>query len=422
MDKLLQHKQMGDRLHQNVNVGHANIGLEKNKLKKNKLEKNGLKKIAGLPQLTGLLLLLLIVSGCRPSSQGAEKLAEDSAAAGKLDSNLTFQNIVLEQPDEKGQTLWKVRAATTVYTPDKKMAQVTQPDGQIFQDGKPIYRIKAESGEVRQDGKKIFLRGQVFATDVKNGAVLQGDELEWQPQKNLLVLRRNIRGSQEELKMSANQMQVDTRKRQVQLEGKVVAIAPKSNLKLQAEKLLWLMEEKKVTSDQPILAQQLSGNKVTNQANSDKAEVNLATKSAHLTQNARLIMQDPALQVTGNSLLWNLDQQTLKADAPVNVLSRQQQVTITADSGRMEFEPRIAYFNGNVQATGEQNRSKLTTDHLTWNIQTQRVEAEGNVVYTQAANPQLSLRGPRAVGKLENRVVVVSGGRVTTEVIPERMF
>jgi LPS export ABC transporter protein LptC len=366
------------------------------------------------------VVMLLVTTGCRPASRAADKLAQDSSAARQVDTNLTFNNITIEQPDEKGQTLWKVKAKVAVYTPDKASAKVTSPYGQLYQDGKPIYKIQANEGEVRQDGDRIFLKGDVVATDVRSGAVLRGEEMEWRPKRDTLVVRKNLRGTHPELKMSADQATVFNRQQRVELKGNVVAIATDPALQMQGEKLVWLIPKKTVTSVLPIQIQRLKGKQVTDNATSEKADVDLATKIVKLKQNARLILSDPPVQLTGNSLIWSLNDQVLTADQPVTVFHQQQQVTLTADKGRMEMTPKIAYLNGNVKAIGQRNQSRLVSDKLTWDINTENVVAEGNVVYDQT-NPTVNLKGPRAVGKLQNQTIVVSGGRVVTEFVPQRV-
>lgn len=366
------------------------------------------------------VVALMLTTSCRPANRAADKLAQDSSAAQQIDTNLTFNNITLEQPDEKGQTLWKVKAKEAIYTPDKAIAKVKSPYGQLYQDGKPIYKVQANEGEVRKDGDRIFLRGDVVATDTRSGAVLRGEEMEWRPKRDTLVIRKNLRGTHPQLKMSANQATLFNRQRRVDLVGNVVAIATDPALQMQGEKLVWKMEKKTITSDLPIQIQRLKGKQVTDNATSEKADIDLATKVVKLKQNARLILSDPPVQVTGNSLIWSLGDQILTADQPVTVIHQQQQITLTANQGRMELTPKIAYLNGNVRANGQQNQSRLTSDTLTWDISTQNIVAEGNVVYDQN-NPTVNLKGPRAVGKLQNQTIVVSGGRVVTEFVPQRV-
>jgi lipopolysaccharide export system protein LptA len=346
-------------------------------------------------------------------------LAEDTAAAQQVDPNLTFNNITLEQPDEKGQTLWKVRAKQAVYTPDKQLAKVQSPSGELYQDGKPAYKIQAKEGEIRQDGNRIFLRGDVVATDVESGAVMRGNELEWRPKQDLMIVRGNLRGTHPKLTLSANEGRVQRRQQRVELSGNIIAeTRDEPKLKLQGEKMVWLMQQDRLVSDRPVQAQRIANNtQVTDQANGDTAEVLIGSRIATLRKNARVLTVDPPLLVTGNSLIWNLKRQTIEADQPVTVVHQQEQTTLTADRARMDLEPRVARFTGNVRAIGQRNDSDLASDTLVWTIPTQQLVAEGNVVYNQA-DPPATVRGPRAVGRLQNRTVVISGGRVVTEIVP----
>lgn len=366
-----------------------------------------------------VLLLIVTASGCRQGNRGAEKLAEDSSAAQDLSTNLTFDNITLEQANDEGEVLWKVQAVQAVYSPDQKIARVTSPNGELYQDGKPVYHIQAEQGEVRRAGDRIVLRGNVVATDLESGAILKGNQLEWQPQKDLLVVKGNLTGTHPRLQFSANEARLANRKREAEISGNVNAVTKEEPiLRLQGERIVWQMDKEMVLSDRPVQVQQLEGEQVTDQANGNQAEVNLQAKTVKLIQNAVLTIADPPLQISGNLLVWNADQRTLISDQPLTVVHRIEQMTLTANQGRMEFEPKVAYFNGNVRAVGQKNQAQLTSDRLTWKVDTQVVEAEGSVVYVQP-DPAATLRGPRAVGRLQDQTIVVSGGRVETQIVPQ---
>lgn len=367
-----------------------------------------------------LLAVLMITStGCRQGSRGADRLAEDSSAAQQVNSNLVFNNITLEQADEAGKVMWKVKAEQVTYSPDQKIAEVTNPDGELYQDGKAVYQVQAQRGEVRRDGDRIFLRGSVVATDLESGAILRGNELEWQPRKDLLIVRGNVQGTHPELQASANEARASNRRRQVELIGQIQATTLKQpTLKLQGQRIVWQLDQEMVISEQPIVVQQIQDGKVIDQAQSNRAEVSLQAKTVKLLQDAVLTLSEPPLQISGNSLLWDVNQQTLISDQAITAVQREEQVTLTANQGRMEFKPKVAYFTGNVRATSQQDQSLLTSNTLTWNIDSQRVEAEGNVVYDQPDPPAI-VRGPRAVGRLKDKTIVVSGGRVETQIVPQ---
>ena len=367
----------------------------------------------------------MLNTSCRQGSQAAKKLAEDSSAAQQASSNLTFDNITLEQADDGGQTLWKVKAKQAIYSPDQKIANVTSPDGDIYQNGKPIYHVQAQKGEVLKDGDRIFLRGQVVATDLKSGAVLRGDELEWRPRPDLMTIRGNLRGTHTKLKMSADQAKLMNKQRRMELSGKVIALTQQEpKARMQSEHLVWEMDKDLVTSDRPVQVQRIQGDRAIDQAEGQQAEVNLTTKIVKLKQNANLVLFDPPLQIAGNSLIWDLSKQTLVADQPVTILHRQKQISVTANAGQMDLTPKIGRLNGSVHAVDPQNQSELFTDRLVWDMPTQRMNADGNITYNQS-DPPATLRGAKALGRLDNNTMVVSGGteggdgRVVTEIVPE---
>ena len=199
--------------------------------------------------------------------------------------------------------------------------------------------------------------------------------------------------------------------------GQVVAVSQKPDLQMNAEHLIWQIPQKRLTSDRPIQIARLINNKPTDQALGDRADVNLNTQTALLKQNAQLLLLSPPMQIASNSLLWNVGAQTVSADQPVSILSRQQQMVLTANQGSFNLKQKTAQLVGNVQGIGQRNQSQLRSDTLDWNIVTEEFVAQGNVFYRQN-NPAFNLRGPRAFGKIRDQTVVVSGGRVVTEIIP----
>jgi LPS export ABC transporter protein LptC len=370
----------------------------------------------------GLIVMSLSVAiaSCRPNNRAAERLAEDSAAVQEIQSDLTFNNITLEQANEQGQVLWKVKAERATYSQDKEFAQIINPKGELFQDGKPIFRIQGQKGEVRQNGQTISLQGQIVATDTRSGAILRGDRLEWDPKQGILVVRNNLRGDHPQVKMTANQGRMYTREQRMELEGSVTMISTNPDLRLQADRLTWNVKDNLVTSNGFTQIDRLQANRVIDTAKGNRGEFNLKTKIATLTQNAQLTLSDPPVQVSSNSIVWNMPSQTAVSNAPVTVVHRQEQVRLTANQGRLNMAQRIMYLTGNVQANGQRNQSQLKSDRLTWTIPNQTFVAEGNVNYRQV-NPVVTVRGPRATGKLANQTIVVSGGRVVTEIIPNQM-
>lgn len=366
---------------------------------------------------TLLVIVVATITGCHPKNRAAERIAQDSAAAQDIQSDLAFNNITLQQADEKGRTIWSVHADRAVYSQDKATAQVQNPNGQLFQDGKLIFRIKARRGVVQQDGQKILLRGQVMAVDTRSGAVLQGDELQWLPKQGILTIRNNLKSSHPQVKLSAREGQMFTRDQRLQLQGQVVAISSNPDVQLRSQGLTWNVREQTLVSSGPIQIDRLINNQITDTAKGDRASYNVKTKIATLSQNAQLNLAEPPMQVSSNNLVWNLNNQTVVSNQPITAFHREQQVTANADRGQVDLKKRVFFLNQSVQIVAQRNQSRLTSDRLTWEVPTQRFWADGNVRYRQV-NPVVNVQGPKAFGRLANQTIVLSGGRVITEIIP----
>jgi len=365
--------------------------------------------------LVGVVLLFGLFA-CSNENRTVKKLAEDTSSVQKLDTNLTFNDITLEQADEQGRSVWKVKAKQATYSQDKKVAQVKSPTGELFQDGKSVYQISAQQGEIQQDGKRLFLTGQIVATDPRNGVVMRGNELEWRPQEDLLIVRKQLTGTHRQMQVVAQEARAFSRASRIELQGRVVAIATEPNLQLRTEHLIWQIREQKLIGDRPLQIDRYKAKKITDRATANQGEVDLKTKLVTLKQNAQLALLAPPMQVASNHLSWNLNTETLAANQPVRIVHHKEQMTVTAKQARMDLQKNIAYLTGDVHALG-QRRQELNSKTLTWYVPSQLVEAQGDVSYRQV-EPPVSFTGQKAVGKLQEQRIVVSGGRVVTEIIP----
>ena len=81
----------------------------------------------------------------------------------------------------------------------------------MFQDGKAVYQITAKEGEIEQNGEQLFLKGNIVATYPRNNLVLRGNELEWLPKKDLLIVRNKITGTHPQVQAVAQEARVFSR-------------------------------------------------------------------------------------------------------------------------------------------------------------------------------------------------------------------
>ncbi|MEH2361447.1 LPS export ABC transporter periplasmic protein LptC [Nostoc sp.] len=387
--------------------------------------RRGKKKSQNFSSISSFLLLPLtffLVFGlvaCGGKTPSASQ--QNTGGSSNQDNNLTFFDVTLEQADEVGRPIWKVRAKRAKYTKEKQIGQAESPYGELYQDGKVVYQIKADVADIEQDGKQLLLKGKIFATDPSNGIVLRGNELEWRPKEDLLIVRNQINGTHKQLQAVAQEARVKTREQRMEFSGGVVANSTDPQMQVRTEHLIWNIKEEKLIGDRPIQIDRYKDNKISDRGKGNSAEVNLKTKIATIQQNAQLELLDPPVQIASNSMIWNMNTETVTTNSPVRMFQRVENLTVTANQGEMKIPQKTVYLTGNVNAIG-QRRQSLKSNTLTWYLDNKLVEAQGNIVYRQV-DPPLNFTGETAVGNLQTENIVVKGGsssgRVVTEIIPQ---
>ncbi|MGF1480248.1 MAG: LPS export ABC transporter periplasmic protein LptC [Cyanophyceae cyanobacterium] len=363
------------------------------------------------------LLLAVSLSACQSASQSEQAVAPEPS---ELEPRLVLNNAALEQASSEGESQWKIAAERVEYSQDRQIASLEKITANIFQEGEIALQISANRGRILQREEKFFLEGEVIATDPRNGAVIRCEEVEWDPQKSKLTARHELRGSHQNLAVSAEIGRYFSQAQRLELAGNIVATAQEPRLQLTTERLVWELPLEKVSSDVRVQLVRYKEQTATDRVVADQTEVDLASQTAHLQQNVELRSLDPPINIAASSVVWNYRERQLKADRPLQVVHRQEQVTVIGNRGQIDLEQEMARLSEGVEGRNDRHQAKLYSRELTWTISSQTVEAIGNVVYEQT-NPPARLTGTKAVGKLQDNRVAVTGtasARVVTRIVP----
>lgn len=364
-----------------------------------------------------LTIAMLGIGSCRAPKQPQPSPTPTTTIEPKLE----LDNLSFEQVDKQGKPLWKVRAKRGVYTPDRKRAKVTNLDGELYQDGKIIMRIAAKTGEVQQEGEKVILRGDVVTTETRNNLILIGQEVEWLPKADLLMIRDRVQANQPKFQVNANEGKYFTRKQQMDLSGKITVLSSDPRLAMQTEHLLWEVKDRTVIGDRFTQIQRYQGNQITAKVTANRFSTALDRQIINLQGKVQLNAINPLIQVNGESFVWNLQREIVTADRPLTIFHQQQAVTFNANAGELDLQASTATLTGNARGVATRNQAKLGADRLFWQIASQQIVGTGNVVYQQIS-PLIKFTGTRGVGKLQDQSIVVSSDskqRVQTEFIPQ---
>jgi LPS export ABC transporter protein LptC len=373
--------------------------------------------------------LLLSISACQSAKPTADKPVNSNIV--RSDTQLTLNDAILEQSSNQGQSLWRIKAEKTFYSQDRHSAKMEKITANFLQAGKLVLQISGEQGESQNDGKTMFLRGNIIATDPRNGSTIRSEEVEWRTEENVLFLRQNLTGSYPNLEISAAEGKYYLEKESLELEGNIIVTtkisqppgstsSTKPSLQLKTQQLVWLIPEKRVKSDRGLEIIRSQENTITDKLVADRGEVRLAEYSTRLENNIELQSLDPSIQIATNSLEWNYQTRFIHTNKPIKIVDRNSQLIITGNQGQIDLTRKIANLWGGVDGVSLLNKAKLYAEKLTWNIPTKVVEANENIIYYQS-DPAINVTGDKAVGKLTDNNVVVSSikekGKQVTSVI-----
>jgi lipopolysaccharide assembly outer membrane protein LptD (OstA) len=349
-----------------------------------------------------------------------------AATSKSVEGGVAFSKVVLAQADAKGKLLWKFQAQGVTYGEGQQVAQAKTLKGQLFEAGRPLFDIAAEGGTIRQQNQQVRLQGNIRVVDRQHRILFRGKEAQWNGQSGQLLVQNGLTVSQSKLQIWGNQLQTSKQGREVRVTGNVVmetrtADQTQRRLRLKTNQALWLVNDQVIqvgatgTENQPsVTAEQLGASEKT-AALAGTAQANL--KNGQITLFSPAKLQSGPVTLTSRVLTWDTQSQKLIANELLQILDSRNQLSVLANRGTLDQPSNLVDLQGKVEVRGLRNASSLSAEQLLWNIATQRIEANGNVSYVQTG-PNLTLHGPKAVGRVTDQTLRVSGGDVVTEIIP----
>jgi LPS export ABC transporter protein LptC len=361
------------------------------------------------------VLILGMLSGCAPRITAIKDEIEN---AEPID-NLAFEDISLEEADTSGKPVWKLRARRATYQEQTQVAQVENPVGLIYQKGVETYGVEAAKGEIYGDGDRIVMQGQVTVRHIPENALLKGDQLEWLPAEDQLILRTNINGTYKDLVLKAQEIKFSGQSNQMTVSGQVQAVLKNSQLRFNTEAVSWVINEQRVKGDRPVQVEHFSETnpaEIIDRATALGLNVDLASQRSTLQPQAVVNLGKPAFDVRSDALTWDSRGNRVESNVPVTIVNRNDQTTITAQQGNMDLGSQVVTLTGNVTGFSPPQQANLSANQVIWQLASNQVQALGNVLYRKA-NPVLEIRGSQAMGRLNEETLVVTGeGGTKTQV------
>ena len=403
-----------------LNMNNVRLPLVK-KVREKRVFSNSVQFPASVTKGLFIGVLLWGITACQSTSV-EENQSDNTRDLGRSETQFILDNAILEQSNTQGNIVWKVKSEKTIYTQDRQKAKLEKVTANLVEDGRVILQLSSDKGEIRQNGLIILLQDQILVTDPRNQAVVRSEEAEWRPSEQILIVRKGIKGSNENLEVKADRGKYLIDKQRLELSGNVVGITIEPSLRLKTDNLAWLIPQEQVVGDRPLEIVRYQDNTISDRVFANRGEVNLQQNILSLNQEVEIDSLDPPVQIAANSVQWNYQTRFVRSTQPIQIIDLKNKLNIVGNQGTVDLNRQIANLDNGTKGINNRNQSQLYARQLTWYIPTEKVEARGNVIYEQT-EPPLKLTGDKAIGKLRNNSVVVTSdnnpqNRVFTEIVP----
>ena len=376
-------------------------------------------------RLAALLLLVAPLGGCltRPDrDEGAPPFV--------------FRALNLREQDKQGRPAWQVTSPEARYDINRRLATAVNPQGMIFSDGQPLYRLAAQRATVLNDGEVIQLEGAVSIHRLGNRpVVLEAERLRWFPARSLIELEHQPRIREGLSLVRAGQASFHLNTETVDLRNQPVferwtgpdqppvaasapggrAVPAPAALQLQASQAQWSLRSGDWQATGPIQGQRRVPGQARPQTLS-AASMRGNSKQQNLELLAPVVLLDPDRRTTINAQLTTIDlsAQQIASDRPVQARIGALVIDGAAVSVNLPRNEALIPSGCQIQQPG----LELQAHQCRWNWITSQVWAQGGVVLKRSSNGQIT-RSEALSGRLgpQGQVEFFSpGGRVHSQV------
>ena len=334
---------------------------------------------------TGALALLLCLASCSRTQ---------TPQASNGSTPFVFQALNLRQQNSRGQLQWLVTSPEARYDLSRRIALTRNLQGEIYNQGKPLYRLQASHGTVLNDGEVLQLEGDVTVQRLGADPVLiRADRMRWYPRQQRLELDRRAQARTRDLALIAQRATLLFDQDRLDLRGQPEL--RKGDLSLRLQQLTWSPGRGTLEAPAPVVASRSGSKGPSTQLRASGLRGN--------TLQRRLLLGAPVL-LDAPDQKARLQAQQSEVDLASNTISSGQ--PFTASVGPLQIQGGAFRLNLLQQTVSlpsgcqlQQPDASLRASQCSWNWQTQRVLASGGVVLRRSANQQLT-RAQRMVGRL----------------------
>ena len=329
--------------------------------------------------------------------------------------SFVFRSLDLSQRTDDGNRDWDLSSPEARYDLSSRTIRARRPEGVLYRDDQPHYRITADLATVLRDGELVVLEGSVQLRQLnQRGLTIEGDNLIWTPSQSRMVINQ---------RPTANDGQTQIRSRELAFQQDTEVLEFKGPTQLNrvdgtnaASTVVrggsgtWNLKSGLMQAPGPVEAVRSDGRTL----NASGLDGNTRKGYLDLQQPVMLVLESERGRITAGRTRWLFSAKQLQSDQPVQADLKNSKV----QGGGFKLDESTGTVIISRDCRVEQKSETLTARRCAWNWRSERVVADGDVVL-QRTKPAQITRASRMEAKLSDDGEIrfgQSGARVESRI------
>ena len=301
--------------------------------------------------------------------------------------SFVFRSLDLSQRADDGNRDWDLTSPEARYDLSSRTIRARRPEGVLYRNDLPHYRITADLATVLRDGELVVLEGSVQLRQLnQRGLTIEGDNLIWTPSESRMVInqRPTARDGQTQLRSRELTFQQDTEllvfSGPTQLNRRDEG-SPDSTI-VRSGSGTWDLTSGLLQAPGPVEAVRRDGRTLT----AAGLDGNTQEGYLDLQKPVTLLLENDRGSISAGRTRWWFSAQQLRSEQPVE--AELQNAKVQGKGFSLDERSGTVIIPSACQL--EQKSETLTARRCSWNWLSERVVADGDVVLRRSKPEQIT--------------------------------
>ena len=327
--------------------------------------------------LTAALVAGSLLSGCSSSRQTTVEPTP----------SFVFRSLDLSQRADNGNRDWDLTSPEARYDLSSRTIRARRPQGVLYRDDQPQYRITADLATVLRDGELVVLEGSVQLRQLnQRGLTIEGDNLIWTPAQSRMVINQRPMASD-------GQTQLRSRELAFQQDTELLVFSGPTQLNrvdegrddstvVRGGSGTWNLMSGLLQAPGQVAAVRRDGRTLT----ASGLDGNTREGYLDLQQPVTLVLEDDRGTITAGQTRWLFSSKQLESEQPVQADLKKSKV----QGKGFKLDERSGTVIIPSDCRLQQKTETLTAQRCSWNWRNERVVADGDVVLRRTKPEQIT--------------------------------